>query len=240
MTQMRRFALFLVLAMISILMVGDLCLGAERYPTKPIQVIVPYAPGGAVDLLARCVEKIWPKYSTQPLLIISKPGAGGVQGTEYVVNSKPDGYTLLLGHGNLMIMANLMKLPFDVFKDIAPVSRLTVNPVVICVSGKSPFKSMKDLIAWANNGNRVTAAVSTEQSRGAVRLPFVEFTPAVVRSPRNASGSVSGGWRARDPNAEFGRAGSRPACACRAGIAGRTYSSRNGCESIGHAPLVSS
>jgi tripartite-type tricarboxylate transporter receptor subunit TctC len=162
MTQMRRFTLLLALAMIFLSMVSGLCLGAEQYPTRPIQVIVPFAPGGAVDLLARSVEKIWPKYSSQPMLVINKAGSGGIMGAEYVVRAKPDGYTVLIGHGGVnLTMPHLQKIPFDTLKDIAPVSRLTINPVVICVGGKSPFNSMTDLITWAHKGNRITAAVST-------------------------------------------------------------------------------
>jgi tripartite-type tricarboxylate transporter receptor subunit TctC len=66
----------------------------DKFPSKPINVIVPFAAGGSSDLLARAVEKIWPNYSPQPLVVINKPGGGGVVGTEFVVRSKPDGYTL--------------------------------------------------------------------------------------------------------------------------------------------------
>ena len=100
MTHTRKVTLFLVLAMIAMLTVGGLCFGAEKYPTKPIQLIVPYAPGGSSDVLARTVEKAWKKYSPQPMIVVNKAGAGGVLGTEYVVRSKPDGYTLLFAYGS--------------------------------------------------------------------------------------------------------------------------------------------
>ena len=67
MIHMRKVTLFLVPAMIAMLTVGGLCFGAEKYPTKPIQVIVPYAAGGSSDLTARTVEKFWTKYSPQPM-----------------------------------------------------------------------------------------------------------------------------------------------------------------------------
>ena len=161
MTHMRKATLFL--ALVAMLMVGGPCFGAEKYPTMPIQVIVPFAAGGATDVLARGVEKIWPKYSPQPMLIVNKPGAGGVLGEEYVVRSKPDGYTIYFGQGSGhdLVMPHLQKMPFDPLKDITPVARISIHPLVICGSGKSPINSMKDLIAWANKGNRVTAAVST-------------------------------------------------------------------------------
>jgi tripartite-type tricarboxylate transporter receptor subunit TctC len=167
---MRKVTLFLILAMVTMLMVGGLCFGAEKYPTKPIQVIVPYSAGGSSDLLARTVEKIWTKYSTQPMLVIDKPGAGGVQGTEYVVRAKPDGYTVLFAYGSGcdLVMPHLQKMPYDPLKDLAPVARLSIHSVVVNVSGKSPIKSMKDLVEYANKGNRITAAVST--AAGAVDI----------------------------------------------------------------------
>ena len=163
MNHMRKVTLFAALAMVSMLIVSGLCFGAEKYPTKPIQVIVPFSPGGSSDLTARTVEKIWPKYSTQPMLIVNKPGAGGVLGEEFVVRSKPDGYILYVGQGSGhdLVMPHLQKMPFDPMKDIAPVARLSIHSIVICVSGKSPIKSMKDLIDYANKGNKITAAVST-------------------------------------------------------------------------------
>jgi len=163
MIHMRKGILLLVLSLVTMLMVGGLCFGAEKYPTKPIQVIVPFSPGGSSDLTARTIEKIWPKYSPQPMLIINKPGAGGVLGEEYVVRSKPDGYTLYVGQGSGhdLVMPHLQKMPFDPLKDIAPVARISIHSIVICVSAKSEFKSMADVIAWSKKGNKVTAAVST-------------------------------------------------------------------------------
>src|SRR3989339_1126367 len=163
MNHLRKITLFLAFVLISSLIAGGLCFGAEQYPTKPIQVIVPFSAGGSSDLTARTVEKFWTKYSPQPWLVINKPGAGGVLGEEFVVRSKPDGYTIYVGQGSGhdTVMPHLQKMPFDPMKDITPVARISIHSIVICVSGKSPIKSMKDLIAYANQGNKVTAAVST-------------------------------------------------------------------------------
>jgi len=162
MTQMRKVTLFLTLTLVIMLTVGGLCFGAGSFPTQPIQVIVPFSAGGATDLLARSVEKIWTKYSPQPMLVINKPGAAGIMGTEYVVRSKPDGYTLLFGYGAgaHLIVPHLQKLPYETFKDLVPVARLSIHSIVVCVGGKTPINSMKDLIAWEKAGNKVTAAVS--------------------------------------------------------------------------------
>jgi len=163
MTHIRRLTPFLVLTLVLLFAVAGPCFGAEKYPTKPIQAIVPFSAGGSSDLLARTVEKFWTKYSPQPIVVINKPGAGGVMGEEYVIRSKPDGYTIYIGQGSGhdLVMPHLQKMPFDPLKDITPVVRLSIHSIVICVSGKSQFKSMKDVIDYANKGNKVTAAVST-------------------------------------------------------------------------------
>jgi tripartite-type tricarboxylate transporter receptor subunit TctC len=170
MTRKRNATLFFALTMISVLVASGLCFGAEKYPAKPIQVIVPYAPGGSSDVLARTVEKTWTKYSPQPMIIVGKPGAGGVLGTEYVVRAKPDGYTVLFAYGSGcdLVMPHLQKMPYDPLKDLAPVARISIHSVVVNVSGKSPLKSMKDVIEFGKKGNKITAAVST--AAGAVDL----------------------------------------------------------------------
>ena len=163
MSHVRKGTLVLILALFSLAAAGGIGFAAEKYPTKPIQAVVPFSPGGSSDLLARTMEKIWTKYSPQPMVVINKPGAGGVMGEEYVVRSKPDGYTIYVGQGSGhdLVMPHLQKMPFDPLKDITPVARLSIHSIVINVSGKSPFKSMKDVIDYANKGNKVTAAVST-------------------------------------------------------------------------------
>jgi len=170
MTRTRKITLFLALTLILSFTVSGLTFGAEKYPTKPIQVIVPYSPGGSSDVLARTVEKVWTKYSPQPMVIVNKAGAGGVAGTEYVVRAKPDGYTVLFAYGSGcdLVMPHLQKMPYDPLKDVTPVARLSIHSVVVNVSGKSPIKSMKDLIEYAKKGNKITAAVST--AAGAVDI----------------------------------------------------------------------
>jgi tripartite-type tricarboxylate transporter receptor subunit TctC len=154
-------------------------MAADAYPSKPINAIVPMAAGGSSDLLARAVEKFWPKYSKQPLVVINKPGGGGVVGTEGVVRSKPDGYTLYLGYGSGhdVVMPTLQKMPYDPLKDLVPVSRVSIHSVVIVTGAKSQFNSIKDIIAWSKKeGKPVTTAVSVKA--GAVDLALTAFGKA--------------------------------------------------------------
>jgi len=163
---MKRFVFSaLIIMWVAVLMVPAAALAQDKFPSKPITVIVPFSAGGSSDLLARAVERIWPKYSPQPIVIINKPGGGGVVGTEFVVRSKPDGYTLYLGYGSGhdVVMPHLQKMPYDTYKDLAAVSRLSVHSVVICTGAKSEFNSMKDLVAWAKKENKpVTSSVATK------------------------------------------------------------------------------
>ncbi len=99
---------------------------AEKFPTKTIELVVPFAAGGSTDVLARLVAKYAPKYFDKPLVVVNKPGGGGVTGTEGVVRSKPDGYTLYVGYGSghdlvmphFVGSAQLPKMPYDTFKDL--------------------------------------------------------------------------------------------------------------------------
>lgn len=137
----------------------------DKFPSKPISVVVPFSAGGSTDLLARAVEKIWPKYSSQPLVVVNKPGGGGVVGTEFVVRSKPDGYTLFLGYGSGhdVVMPHLQKMPYDPYKDLVAICRLSIHSVVVCTGSKSEFNSIKDMVAWAKKeGKPITSSVSTK------------------------------------------------------------------------------
>lgn len=151
-------------------------MAADAFPSKPITAVVPFGPGGSSDLLARAVEKVWPKYSKEPLVVVNKPGGGGVVGTEGVVRSKPDGYTLYFGYGSGhdTVMPSLQKMPYDALKDLVPVARLSIHSVVIVTGANSPFNSIKDVVAWSKKeGKPVTTAVAVKA--GAVDLALTAF-----------------------------------------------------------------
>ncbi len=176
---MKRTCLSLILLLVAVLAIAGPAVCQDKFPSKPITVIVPFAAGGSSDLLARAVEKVWPKYSPQPMIIIDKPGGGGVVGTEFVVRSKPDGYTLFLGYGSGhdVVMPHLQKMPYDPFKDLVAVCRLSVHSVVICTGAKSEFSTMKDMIAWAKKeGKPITSSVSTKA--GAVDITITALGKA--------------------------------------------------------------
>ena len=138
---------------------------------KPVTMIVPFSAGGSSDLLARAVEKVWPKYSSQPLQVVNKPGGGGIEGARFVSRAKPDGYTIEmgLGSGHDLVMPHLEKMEYDPFRDLVPAARVSIHSVMIVVPENSPFKTIKDVVEWSKKENKpITAAVST--TAGAVDL----------------------------------------------------------------------
>jgi tripartite-type tricarboxylate transporter receptor subunit TctC len=128
----------------------------EKFPSKSINAIVPYAAGGGTDLLARAVMRVWQKYSPQPWVVINKPGGGGVVGTEGVVRSKPDGYTIYVGYGsgNDTVLPHLQKLPYDPSKDLVPLARLSSHALVLVTGAASPYKTLPEMVAWAKKENK--------------------------------------------------------------------------------------
>jgi tripartite-type tricarboxylate transporter receptor subunit TctC len=154
-----------IIALVAVLMVTGTALAQDKYPSKPVSGFVPASAGGSTDLMSRAIEKIWPKYSPQPLVVVNKPGGGGVVCTEFVVRSKPDGYTLYLGYGSGhdIVMPHLQKMPYDPYKDIVAIARISVHSVVVVTGAKSEFNSLPEMLAWAKKENKpITTSVATK------------------------------------------------------------------------------
>lgn len=126
---------------------------AEQFPTRPIRVIVPYAPGGNVDISARIIAPPLGEVLGQTVVVDNRPGAGGNLGAALVAKATPDGYTLLVGSsGPLSVNPVIFKnLPYDSLKDFAPISTVQAVPLVLLASPKSGFNSVADLIAAAKS-----------------------------------------------------------------------------------------
>jgi tripartite-type tricarboxylate transporter receptor subunit TctC len=124
---------------------------AQQYPSRPIRFIVPFAPGGGADVVARSLSDRLAQQLGQPVLVENKPGAGATVGADFVAKSAPDGYTLLYGTpGPQIINPYLMKkLPYDPVNDFAPISRLVVVPNLLVVHPSVPAKTVKELIELA-------------------------------------------------------------------------------------------
>jgi tripartite-type tricarboxylate transporter receptor subunit TctC len=105
---------------------------AQAWPSKPISLIVPFPAGGTTDVLARALAEKLQQSLGQPVIVESKPGAGATLGADYVVKSKPDGYTLLVGAVHHTIASSVYKkLPYDFQKDLAPITTIALVPNVL-------------------------------------------------------------------------------------------------------------
>ena len=123
---------------------------AQAYPARPIRVVVPFSPGGAVDGPMRLIGQELSKRMGQGIVVENKPGAGATIGSDIVAKSPADGYTLLLASQTNAISATLYpKLPFDPIEDFAPVSLIGREPGVVVVHPSLPVKTLQEFIAYA-------------------------------------------------------------------------------------------
>ena len=123
---------------------------AQTYPTRPVRLIVPLAPGGATDIIARVIGQWLSERLGQPFIVENRPGAGTNLGTEAVVRAAPDGYTLLLAAPNNAINASFYdKLNFNFIRDIAPVAGIISHPLVMVINPSLPTKTPPEFIAYA-------------------------------------------------------------------------------------------
>ena len=144
---MKRIIHIVVLLFSSVLLANA---NAQDYPNKPIKVLVGYAPGGAVDLVARTLGQSLSSSLGQPFVIENKPGAGTNIAVKQLIDSPPDGYTLMVAANALAANMSLYKpQPFDIDKDITPIAMIGRVPVVIAAPADSKYQKLSDLIKAA-------------------------------------------------------------------------------------------
>jgi len=169
---------------------------AQKFPSHPIRIVVPFAPGGAVDVVARAVGQRMSEQMGNAVVIDNRPGANANLGADLVAKAAPDGYTMLMGANGLATNMTLYKtLPFDTLRDFAPVARVGYAPLVLVVPADSPAKSLKDLIAaakakpgslnYGSAGNGGSGHLATELLRiktgiDVVHVPYKGGAPALT------------------------------------------------------------
>jgi tripartite-type tricarboxylate transporter receptor subunit TctC len=125
---------------------------AESYPSRPVRIVVPFAAGGALDVLARLIGGKLSDGMGQPVIVENRAGAGGNLGADAVAKSPPDGYTILLTTNGLAIAPALYrKLPFDPAQDVTPVTQILASSLVLVASLRSQLASVQELIAAARS-----------------------------------------------------------------------------------------
>ncbi len=147
---MRGWSRLLVAAFAAMLFANATAAAQDAYPSKPVHILVPYPPGGGVDIVTRLLGDELSKKWGQTIVVENRPGAGGTIASQAVAKSPGDGYTLIVvasGHAtNPFLYA---KLPYDTFADFTPISLLASSPNILLVRADSPIKSVADVIAQA-------------------------------------------------------------------------------------------
>jgi len=172
----------------------------RNWPQKPVKLIVPYAPGGGTDVLARIAAKELTEKLGQPFVVENKPGAAGIPGTEFVSKAAPDGYTLLMAPSGPLVMNPVLRksLPYDPQKDFTPITVVGRLPLLITVHSSLPVKSVKELVAYAKaHPKEVTYASSAPLFQLATELfkqtTGTEFLAIPYKSSGESTTALVGG-----------------------------------------------
>jgi tripartite-type tricarboxylate transporter receptor subunit TctC len=189
----RGFAGLLAVAMLA---AGASVALAQDWPTRPVKVVVPYGPGGIADVFARITADRLAKVLSQPVVVESRGGAGGAIGTEYVVRSPPDGYTLYFaGGGQFSVVPLMQKLSYDPVKDLTPISLVTLNGMAFAVNNDLPVRSLPEFINYAranpgkinygatglgSSSHLAPAAFAARERLDMVVVPYTATPPSIV------------------------------------------------------------
>jgi tripartite-type tricarboxylate transporter receptor subunit TctC len=141
----------LIQSAVSVALLPSLVQAQDKYPSKPITWVCPYAAGGNADSRSRQVAKAMSAILGQPIIIDNKAGAGGNIGTEVIARAKPDGYTIGMGNFAPLAVNHALfkKLNFDPANDVVPIGLIEKGPLILMVRNDSPYKSVKDIVAAA-------------------------------------------------------------------------------------------
>ena len=169
---------------------------AQQFPTRPIRLIVPFAPGGGTDITARAIAQKLGESWGQTVVVDNRPGANGTIGVDIAAKSAPDGYTLTMISSSHAVNTGLhLKQPYDLLKDLAPITQATSQPYALVINPAVPAKSVKELIAVAkakpgslNYGSSGTGGIShlagallgTLTGTQLVHIPYKGGAPATI------------------------------------------------------------
>jgi tripartite-type tricarboxylate transporter receptor subunit TctC len=168
--------------------------GAQSYPSKPIRIVVPFAPGGGADIAARLLSPRLSEALKQQVLVDNRPGAGTNIGNEHVARSAPDGYTLLVTSPNLVVNMSLYKkVNYDAVRDFAPISVFYLSPNILVVTPSLAVTNVKELVAFARSkpvnyssaGNGTAQHLSGELFKlntgtNVTHVPFKGTSPSIT------------------------------------------------------------
>lgn len=190
--QMLRVAATMAATMTVALMAGMAgTAGAQEYPTRPIRMVTPFAPGGGSDAVARIMSERLGSALGSQVVVDNKPGASGIIGADAVAKASPDGYTILVT--NSAITSNpwlYKKLPFDTAKDLIPVIELASSPTLLAAHPSVPFKTIPELVAYAKaNPGRVSVGTPGAGQMSHLASEMLEATSGADLLPVHYKGT---------------------------------------------------
>jgi tripartite-type tricarboxylate transporter receptor subunit TctC len=180
------------------------CALAQNYPVKTVRIVVPFAPGGHTDIIARILGQKYTETMRQPFVVDNRAGAGGVIGTDIVAKAAPDGHTLLVMPLPFAVLPSLyVKLPYDAERDFTPVTLIAAAPLLLFVHPSVPVKNAQELINLAkvrpgslnygSAGAGSTAHLATEyfSLRAGVKMTHVPYKGGVLALTDLLGGNLS-------------------------------------------------
>ena len=150
--------MFRALSFTAILALSCAALAQSDYPNRPVRLITPFNPGGAIDIYSRTIAEPLGRRLGQNIIVEAIAGANTISGTQQLVRAHPDGYTFMITTMSTTVNNRILftKLPYDPDKDLAPITQLSYGTVLFSGSGNAPYNDLKSFIAWARTKDRVT------------------------------------------------------------------------------------
>ncbi len=205
----KRIFLIAVVAILTLCLTQNV-MAKDKFPNRPIELVLPVSAGGGFDLTSRVMTSVAKDFFGVPMTVTLKPGAGTVTGTKYVASAKPTGYTLMGGGEHAVVLGQFEKIPVNVLKELVPICRLSAWPWVLAVAGEkspkpSPFKTAKEFFEFAkknpgstmgNSGALTVAHLPALQLEIMAGLKFTHVPYAGGGPVRQAmqSGEVNAGF----------------------------------------------
>ena len=189
---MRQF-LFCTLITTGLVLCAPVPSSAQSFPSKPIRIIVPFPPGGPLDPLARSIAPSLAQGLGQQVVVENRPGATGTIGYNACASS-PDGYTICMATTDLMILPHLMKLPFDLDRDIAPITQLLYFRQFLIANARAPYNNFREMVEYARanpgklnfgsfgeggGAHQLIAVINQQMGTDIVHVPYKGSGPAL-------------------------------------------------------------
>ncbi len=158
----------------------------DKYPARPIELVVPFAPGGTGDLTARSYSDELARTLKVPITVVNRAGGSGIQGTKYVISGKKDGYRLLAATDTPLVLVPVVnkEATYDPLKDVVPIGYFGYSPLIFAVKSDSPFKTLAELVDYARkNPGRMKTAITGFGTEGHFNVELLSHKEKIKITP---------------------------------------------------------